>query len=794
MLSLSQQRVRKALLRGGLATALSVLFLAELDRQYHMKEDDDDDFFYDEEKKLWCLTRTDTGSTPPPPPAAAFDKSKLQPKPLTSHITRQRTLLMMEDTSCPTALESRYVVNWRRVLGEGAFGAVYPARDRTTGEKVAVKKIPKKLTDDMGFQREMNALNHLRATGGHPNICGLRENFDEGDHYFLALDLVAGGEMFDHLVKLGAYSEADAARLVREVARALAFLHGIDVVHGDLKPENLMLSTQQASDAVIKLVDFGCSQVLAEDSTIDVSESKKLAQTPAYSPPEVLGVNKPDIMESSVDMWALGVILFIMLTGLHPFDLNGKTSDEEIARRILEHEAPPLRDSPITAHLSDSAIDLMEKLMAWDPEERITALQMLEHPWVQGETATQDKIAGSDKRLSMYHAYKSRLEAEVFANIVSWSEKANRDDVPRTSLIERSFQSLDPQGKGFITTTDLRKLSKGGKPLSEPSAEPMSLSSFEDLLSDNMKNKYFPKNHVVYEEGDEGHHMYIISSGTVEVTTKDGTVSRRTQGDFFGEGALLGAGKIRSGSIKCITPVHAIEISREYFEKYLASSDSGLKMTLREKDKIRKRNRAKSILRLQNNLKSKTVKKGEYLYKVGEKGSEMYILSDGVVDVTVGGHTVFTMDKAGNMCGEHSLITGRLRNTSAACVSDTCKVQVMRARDFHDLMDSSASLKESIREICLRREFLKALVFKTNKPFPSDPNDLKEAFEAADEDKVGKISLKNIRSMLKRYDPTIEEEDLVDIIESLDIGQTGAVSFEAFKRIFGIDEHQATAM
>ena len=93
----------------------------------------------------------------------------------------------------------------------------------------------------------MDAFLHIRKSGGHPNLCGLRENFDEGDFYYLVLDLVRGGEMFDHLIKDGAYSEADAARLVREVGSALSFLHGIGLVHADLKPENLYVNISKDS-------------------------------------------------------------------------------------------------------------------------------------------------------------------------------------------------------------------------------------------------------------------------------------------------------------------------------------------------------------------------------------------------------------------------------------------------------------------------------------------------------------------------------------------------------------------
>jgi hypothetical protein len=126
---------------------------------------------------------------------------------------------------------SVYEVQFNDPLGSGAYGDVYLCRERSTGEECALKKIPKEFTDRDEFQREMNTLLHIRANGGHPNICMLRENFDEEDDYMLVFDLVDGGEMFEHLIKHGAYSEADASRLLRQVASALDFIHGIGVVH-----------------------------------------------------------------------------------------------------------------------------------------------------------------------------------------------------------------------------------------------------------------------------------------------------------------------------------------------------------------------------------------------------------------------------------------------------------------------------------------------------------------------------------------------------------------------------------
>jgi tRNA A-37 threonylcarbamoyl transferase component Bud32 len=236
-----------------------------------------------------------------------------------------------------TPVESVYDID-PTPLGVGAFGAVHLAIRRDTGERVALKRIPKlgsaaaETAADESFRNEISALLRIRTAGGHPHICALRESFDEGaEYYCLALELVSGGEMFDHLAKNGAYSEADAARLVREVASSLAFLHGIGITHADLKPENLMLSSEQASDAVVKLVDFGCAVLKGDmddedDQVLDDTELKEIereletsssvertktnhALTPSYSPPEAFDDDRP--IEPSLDMWSLGVILFI---------------------------------------------------------------------------------------------------------------------------------------------------------------------------------------------------------------------------------------------------------------------------------------------------------------------------------------------------------------------------------------------------------------------------------------------------------------------------------------------------
>ena len=251
----------------------------------------------------------------------AFQQSLTQ-ETKTAALMRRATIRLLNETSNPIQnMHAKYKVNWREPIGEGAFGAVYMATNRKTGDKVALKKMPKQITDSASFQNEVSALVRVRTNGGHPYICSLRENFEDGKYYYMVLDHVSGGEMFEHLIKLGAYSEADASRMVKEVADALAFLHGIGITHGDLKPENLMLSTTRKADSTIQIVDFGCSLIRCEENSI-LSQSSA-GNTPAYCPPEVLE-NSKDPITPTMDIWGLGIILYIMLTGLHPFDLNGE--------------------------------------------------------------------------------------------------------------------------------------------------------------------------------------------------------------------------------------------------------------------------------------------------------------------------------------------------------------------------------------------------------------------------------------------------------------------------------------
>lgn len=244
--------------RLSLGAALSLAALVELDRRHNERDDDDDvmsslHYFSSgssssSPRLTACQASTGGGlaaaaaGTSSSSNAFSVDKQMKQDAERRALLrTRQTVRRMEQDSVKGQTLESRFAVDWRSPLGQGSFGVVYLGMDKETQQPVAVKKISKKHTNAEELQLEMRALLHLRESGGHPNICSLRENFSEGGYYYLILDLVAGGELFDALVSQGAYSELDAARHIREAASALAFLHGTGIVHCDLKPEVCVL-------------------------------------------------------------------------------------------------------------------------------------------------------------------------------------------------------------------------------------------------------------------------------------------------------------------------------------------------------------------------------------------------------------------------------------------------------------------------------------------------------------------------------------------------------------------------
>lgn len=639
----------------------------------------------------------------------------------------------------------------------------------------------------------MNALLHIRAHGGHPNICMLRENFDEQDDYLLVLDLIDGGEMFEHLIKHGAYSEADASRLLRQVASALDFIHGIGVVHADLKPENIMLRMTRG-DAVIKVIDFGCSEVLShpeEEATGVRLPSRALTHeegaTTAYCPPEAFDDESIDL-DPSADMWALGVIVYMMLVGRHPFDLECDATDEEIARRIKEQRQPSLKDCEYAGTLSPSALDLISKLMEPDPQKRMTAHDMLHHPWVIGETASEYVMEDSVKRLKQLHRYKSGIEKTVIENLLNFSAEDSLDTLidKQTSLLERAFDHIDKDKKGFLDRKDLKtfQTSPSGhirrmKTNREEAEHKMSFNHFSDLIGQNMRSVHFKKGQVVYKEDDEGDYMYFINSGTIEVSTNDGFKIKKGQGDHFGKGGILG--RKRRTTITCTTPVNALRIDKDFFSKYIVKG-SPLATKLRENANKEKFDRALSLIGKNEKMEETTYKKGDPIFKEGEAPKDAYIVKEGLIDVTAAEHHIYSV-KQGRLFGINSHALKRNRKATAACATDTCVVKSIPLKRLQKLADKFPVIESTLDELALRQEFRRAVVLRRMKSFPNK-DQLKEAFDEIDEDKSGALDAKELRILMQSLGAAFSDREIAILIKTLDINESGEVDFHEFEHVF----------
>ncbi|KAL1245605.1 Calcium/calmodulin-dependent protein kinase type 1 [Trichinella spiralis] len=287
----------------------------------------------------------------------------------------------------------------RHELGAGAFSKVILAESKTRqGLLVAIKCIDKKLVKgkEESMQNEINVLSRLR----HPNIVRLIETFEDKSNYYLVMDLVTGGELFDRIVAKGSYSERDASNLIRQVLDAVNYLHMNDIVHRDIKPENLLYQSPDP-DSKIMISDFGLSKSVESDVMATA------CGTPGYVAPEVLA-QQP--YGKAVDVWSIGVIAYILLCGYPPFyDENDINLFAQIMRGEYEF------DSPYWDEISESAKDFISHLMCVDPDHRYTCKEALAHPWISGDTASKKDIYTSVseklKKLTVRQQWKKAYHA-----------------------------------------------------------------------------------------------------------------------------------------------------------------------------------------------------------------------------------------------------------------------------------------------------------------------------------------------------------------------------------------------
>ncbi|KAJ8278718.1 hypothetical protein COCON_G00057840 [Conger conger] len=285
-------------------------------------------------------------------------------------------------------------------LGRGATSVVFRCEEKQT-QKPYATKILKKTIDKKIVRTEIGVLLRL----SHPNIIRLKEIFETETEIALILELVTGGELFDRIVERGYYSERDAAHVIKQILEAVAYLHENGVVHRDLKPENLLYA-DLSLDAPLKIADFGLSKIIDEQVTM-----KTVCGTPGYCAPEILRGNA---YGPEVDMWSVGVILYILLCGFEPFfDPRG---DQYMYSRILNCDYEFV--SPWWDEVSVNAKDLVSKLIVQDPVKRLTVQQALQHPWVLGKAARFSHMDTTQRKLQEFNA-RRKLKAAMKAVVAT---------------------------------------------------------------------------------------------------------------------------------------------------------------------------------------------------------------------------------------------------------------------------------------------------------------------------------------------------------------------------------------
>ncbi|PIN19978.1 Ca2+/calmodulin-dependent protein kinase, EF-Hand protein superfamily [Handroanthus impetiginosus] len=332
-------------------------------------------------------------------------------------------------------IEELYVLG--RELGRGEFGITHLCTDKTNGELFACKSISKKklktTVDVEDVRREVDIMKRLPK---HPNIVSLKDTYEDDDHVHLVMELCEGGELFDRIVTRGHYTERAAAAVTRKIVEVIQICHTHGVMHRDLKPENFLFADMKET-APIKAIDFGLSIFFKPGERFD-----EIVGSPYYIAPEVLRRN----YGPEVDVWSAGVILYILLCGFPPFWAE---TEQGVARAII-HSVVEFKREP-WSKVSDKAKDLVKKMLNPNPKKRLTAQEVLDHPWLQNVKSVPNVSLGETLRARLKQfSVMNKLKKQALRVM---AEHLLVDEV---AGIKEGFQSMDTGNKGKIDISELR--------------------------------------------------------------------------------------------------------------------------------------------------------------------------------------------------------------------------------------------------------------------------------------------------------------------------------------------------
>ncbi|CAN7119149.1 unnamed protein product [Brassica rapa subsp. narinosa] len=358
----------------------------------------------------------------------------------------------------------RGTYDFGKELGRGQFGVTYLVTHKETKKLFACKSIPTRRLvhrDDIeDVRREVQIMHHL---SGHRNIVDLKGAYEDRHSVNLIMELCEGGELFDRIIAKGHYTERAAADLCRQMVMVVHSCHSMGVMHRDLKPENFLFLSKD-ENSPLKATDFGLSVFFKPGDKF-----KDLVGSAYYVAPEVLKRN----YGPEADIWSAGVILFILISGVPPFWGENETGIfDAILKGELDFSADPWPT------VSAGAKDLVKKMLKYDPKDRLTASEVLNHPWIKEDGEASDKPL-DNAVLSRMKQFRAMNKLKKMAlNVIA--ENLSEEEIIG---LKEMFKALDTDKNGIVTLEELRTgLPKLGNKISE--AEIKQLMEAADMDGD----------------------------------------------------------------------------------------------------------------------------------------------------------------------------------------------------------------------------------------------------------------------------------------------------------------------
>ncbi len=328
---------------------------------------------------------------------------------------------------------ARELQNYRfqKILGHGRDGRVLLAQDKRDGKLVAIKVLERK-----GGESALAEEVQMLAQVDHPSIVKYYTSFQTAKYLYIVMEYCSGGDLFDKALEQGKFSESEAASIITEILRGINHCHHRGLVHRDIKPENIMIS----AEGKIKIIDFGLSMMISR------RESGRLVGTPYYIAPEVIN---GEGYENACDMWSIGIILHILLSGYVPID---EAETQSMVFDNIKAYKGPRFNGKMWVGVSENAKDLVRKMLEPDPKKRISAADALHHTWLCHRSLSSDSLATCDPgiidSLRKYSGF-SKLKKRALNLLV---QNLTEQDIQK---FEELFLRLDTQQTGMITCADL---------------------------------------------------------------------------------------------------------------------------------------------------------------------------------------------------------------------------------------------------------------------------------------------------------------------------------------------------